>query len=132
MKRMFATFGITTILLSGQAFAACVSTESSYSSGTIPANSQVVAWGPKTITLGTYLGSPCPGATFTFTVNTTGTGPSLAIDRKSGSSWIQVASGSSSSASVSAVSQPSGEYRLRLINGTASAKTYTGTVRISK
>lgn len=133
MKRMLFAILASLSFYVSSASAACLTTTTSYPSGSIPAYQKVVAWGPTTIVLSSPLGSPCTSATLSFKVSVaTGSKPSLAVDRKVGASWNTVATGSSSAGAVTAYGQPAGEYRLRLVNGTAASISYTGTATISR
>lgn len=118
IKRLFLLPLMALLFLSFQA-SACLIIKDSYS-GTMPASSTAIVYGPFTI------GATCPSANIASTVTALGLGsaPQLFIDNLVGASWIQVAGGTGSAASY--LGAP-GAYRVRQINNKTVSQVYTGT-----
>ncbi|TDV63303.1 hypothetical protein [Pseudomonas sp. LP_7_YM] len=120
MKRLLAVSIISLAALSFEACALCLNITSRYS-GTMAANSEIVAYGPFTINDA----NGCPNANITASVSAVGGGrsPKLYIERQLGSSWVQVAGDTGNNASYLG---PLGTYRVRQENTEAMPVTYSG------
>jgi len=121
MKTFFALSLVGLILAAGQASAACINIRNTYT-GSVPANSSVIAEGPFTMTTA----NGCAQANISSTISAVGAGspPALFIDRLVGSSWTQVGGGTGTTASYLG---PVGTYRIRHVNNTVAVKVYSGT-----
>ncbi|WP_296261554.1 MULTISPECIES: hypothetical protein [unclassified Pseudomonas] len=120
MKRLLAISFVSLAALSFQASALCLKITNSYS-GTMAANSKIVAYGPFTITSV----NGCSQANITASVSAVGVGPTpkLYIERQQGASWIPVAGNTGNNASYLG---PLGTYRVRQENRETVSTTYSG------
>ncbi|MVV48745.1 hypothetical protein EJA72_10890 [Pseudomonas sp. PB120] len=126
MKTFFALSLTSLILATGEASAACTNITNTYS-GTVPANSYVIAQGPFTVTGA----NGCRQANISSTIAPIGAGapPKLFIDRLTGSAWTEVSGGTGRTAS--ALGQL-GTYRVRHVNNLNVSRQYSGTTRYGK
>jgi hypothetical protein len=126
MKTVLALSLVGLILAAGQVSAACTNILNTYS-GTIPANSFVIAQGPLTITNA----NGCRQANISSTITAVGAGipPTLYIDRLTGSTWTKVAGDTGNTAS--ALGQL-GTYRIRHVNNLSVVRQYSGTTRYGR
>jgi|SRR5450830_792778 len=117
MKRLFVLPFMALLSLSFQA-SACLLIKDTYS-GTIPANGTAY-YGPFTI------GSTCTMANIASTIAALGAGspPQLYIEKLSGSSWVQVAGGTGTTASYLGAL---GTFRVKQVNTTTASESYSGT-----
>ncbi|WP_448111462.1 hypothetical protein [Pseudomonas lini] len=126
MKNYPALAFAALIFTTGQADAACTSIQNTYS-GTVPANSYVIAQGPFTITGA----NGCRQANISSTIRAQGSGspPGLYIDRLDGPTWTQVDGGNRNNASALG---RLGTYRVRHVNNLDVARGYSGTTRYGR
>lgn len=124
--RILIAFSLAGLILVSQASVACTSIRDTYS-GTVPANSDVIAQGPFTITGA----NGCRQANISSTITAVGAGspPDLYIDRLTGSTWTKVAGGTGNTASVLG---PLGTYRIRHSNTLTVDRQYSGTTRYGR
>jgi hypothetical protein len=125
--KIFLTFSLAGLILAaGQASAACIYIQNSYS-GTVPANTEITVQGPFTITSA----NGCQQANISSTITGLGSGspPQLFIDRLDGSNWTKVDGGNRQN--VSALGRL-GTYRVRLKNEHNVAKGYSGITRYGR
>jgi hypothetical protein len=125
MKALISLSLASLTLATTQAFA-CTSILNTYS-GTVPANTHIIAQGPFTINGA----NGCRQANISSTITAAGAGspPSLYIDRLTGSTWAEVAGGTGNTASVLG---PLGTYRVRHANDLSVDRQYSGTTRYAR
>lgn len=124
--KAFITFSLAGLILASQTSTACTNIRDTYS-GTVPANSFIIAQGPFDITAA----NGCRQANISSTISPSGPGapPKLYIDRLTGSTWTEVAGGSGNNASVLGVL---GTYRVRHVNTLSVDRHYSGTTSYSR
>ncbi|MNO65434.1 hypothetical protein D3C76_561920 [compost metagenome] len=126
MKTLLALPFAALIFATGQASAACIYIQNTYS-GIVPANSYVVVQGPFTITGA----NGCRQANISSTITASGVGspPHLVIEKLDGSIWKHIDGGNRSTASALGAL---GTYRVRHVNDHNVAKGYSGTTRYGR
>jgi hypothetical protein len=125
--KILTAFSLAGMLLAiNHAYAACTNIRDTYS-GTVPANSFVIAQGPFNITSA----NGCRQANIQSTISAVGAGspPKLFIDKLTGSTWTQVAGGTGNTASTLG---QLGTYRVRHVNDLSVERQYSGTTRYSR
>ncbi|MCI3944732.1 hypothetical protein BW686_14970 [Pseudomonas syringae] len=129
MKRILILPFVAMSLFSLQASAVCLNIKNTYS-GTIAANSEIVAYGPFQITSA----SGCSSANISSTAAALGTGsaPALYIDKQSGSGWVQVAQSTLTGKASYLEFGGFGTYRIRHVNTTSAVRAYSGTTAYSR
>ncbi|VVM47056.1 hypothetical protein PS662_00585 [Pseudomonas fluorescens] len=125
MKVLIA-FSFAGLFLASQTSVACTSIRDTYS-GTVPANTDVIAQGPFTITGA----NGCRQANISSTITAVGAGspPDLYIDKLTDSTWTKVAGGTGNTASVLGTL---GTYRIRHSNTLTVDRQYSGSTRYSR
>ncbi|MCV4341946.1 hypothetical protein [Pseudomonas capsici] len=123
MKKLMALSIASLMFAATQASALCLNLTDRYS-GTVPANSEVIAYGPITITAQ----NGCSMANIASTISALGAGPApiLYIDRLVGSTWVQVAGNTGKNASTLG---QLGTYRIRHVNTYSVSLGYSGTTK---
>ena len=126
MKTLLALPLAALMLATGQASAACIYIQNTYS-GIVPANSYVVVQGPFTITGA----NGCRQANISSTITASGVGspPHVVIEKLDGSIWKHIDGGNRSTASALGAL---GTYRVRHVNDHNVAKSYSGTTRYGR
>lgn len=121
MKKLAALSLAGLIFAATQVSAACISIKNTYN-GSVPANSEIIAYGPFTVTSS----NGCSMANISSTIAPLGAGspPSLRIDRLVGSNWVEVAGNTGRNASYLG---PLGTYRVRHVNTNSVSLLYSGT-----
>jgi hypothetical protein len=125
--KILTAFSLAGMLFAiNHASAACTNIRDTYS-GTVPANSTAIAYGPFNISSA----NGCRQANIQSTITAVGAGspPKLYIDRLTGSTWTQVAGGTGNTASILG---QLGTYRILHKNESSIDKQYSGTTRYSR
>lgn len=116
---LLPVFGL--LFVAGQAYVACTYITDTYS-GIVPANTEVTAYGPFTVTNA----SGCLKANISSTIRAVGAGaaPELIIQRLVGSTWEKAGGGTGRNASALG---PFGTYRVVHDNKSSVTRVYSGT-----